>query len=82
MGYSQLLLKMGVIDFDPQDILAILTQKSGKFGLSAQQLNTDLKWNHQICTKHASWDTLSCYGKWGVIDPDLQDHFGCFDSNF
>ena len=43
-------------------ILAILT---GKFGLYARLLVTDLNWNHQICTKHASLDILSWYVKLG-----------------
>ena len=38
---------------------------------------TNLSWNHQICTKHASsWDTLICYWKWGSLD--LQDLFWSF----
>ena len=24
----------------------------------------NLSWNQQICTKHAYWDTFSCYWKW------------------
>ena len=39
MGYSRLVLKMKVIDLD---ILAILTQNSRNFGLSAHQLLMDL----------------------------------------
>ena len=46
-------------------ILAILTQNSKKFGLSAWQLVMDLSYNHRICTKYAFWDVLSWYWKWG-----------------
>ena len=31
---------------------------------SAWYLLKGLSWNHQICTKHASCDTPSCYWKW------------------
>ena len=34
------------------------------FTLSARWLVTDMIWNHQICSKHASWDTLGWYWKW------------------
>ena len=51
----------------------------GNFGLSTQ-LVTDLGWNHQICTKHTSWDILGL--TIGVIDLDLQGHFGHFDLKF
>ena len=37
------------------------------FTLSTQWLITDLSWNHQICTKHASWDTLRRYWKLGSL---------------
>ena len=37
---------------------------SRKFGLLAWWLITDFGWNHQICTKHTSWDTLSVCWKW------------------
>ena len=37
---------------------------SVNFTLSARQIVTDLNWNHQICTKHASWDTLDWYWTW------------------
>ena len=30
---------------------------------------TSWNWNHQICTKHASWDTLSWYEKRGFFLP-------------
>ena len=32
--------------------------------------------NHQICTKHASWDSIVVI-EMGVIDLDLHIHFGC-----
>ena len=31
------------------------------------QLITDLIWDHQICNKHASWDTLIWFWKWGSL---------------
>ena len=63
-------------------ILTILTQNSRKFGLSAWKLVTDLDWNQYICTKHAPWDNLGWYWKWGSLTLKLQGHFGHFDSEF
>ena len=47
------------------------------FTLSAQQLVTDLRWNHQICTKHASWDTLGWYWKWRSLTLAFKVIFSC-----
>ena len=60
LGYSRLVLKMEVFKV----ILVILTQNSRKFGLSARLLFTDVGQNRQICTKHASWDSLGWNWKW------------------
>ena len=60
LEYSRLVLKVGVI------VLAILTQNSTEFGLSAR------------CILGFSRLVL----KMGVIDLDLQGHFGNFDSDF
>ena len=27
----------------------------------------DFSWNHQICIKHASWDNVGWYWKWGLL---------------
>ena len=35
-------------------------------------------WNHNISTRHASWDTLGWYWKWQSLTFDLQDYFGQF----
>ena len=35
-------------------------------------------WNHNISTKHASWDTLGWYWKCQSLTFDLQDYFGQF----
>ena len=39
----------------------------GKLYLLRVKTRHRFGWNHQICTKHASWDTLGCYGKWGSL---------------
>ena len=62
-------------------ISAILTQNSRKFGLSTWQLVTDLGWNHQICTKHVSWDTLSWYWKWRPLTLTFKAIFAFLTQN-
>ena len=39
-------------------------------------------WNHQIYTKHASWDTLVGYQKIGIFDVDLHGHLAILTQNF
>ena len=65
MGCYQLVLKMEVIDnylqchfghFDPKFL--------GNSACPHDNLGTHLGQNHLICTKHASWDTLSWYWKY------------------
>ena len=76
MGYSWLVLKMGVIDLDLQGhfghfylefwvILIVCAITRHWFGLESSNL-------HQICIMGYSWRVL----KMGVIELDLQGHFG------
>ena len=82
MGYSRLVLKIGVINLDLQghfchfdsefsDVLLVRTITGHRFGLKSPNL-------HQTCT-------LGCSGlvlKMEVVDFDIKDHFGHFDSEF
>ena len=65
-GYFQLVLKMGSLTMTFKFILPF-DSESRKFGLSARQPVTDLGYHHQICTKHASWDTQLKWRSWTLI---------------
>ena len=82
LGYSQLVLKIGVIDLDLQghfshfvlgllEIWLVRAITRHRFGLESPNL-------HQTCILG-----YPCLGlKIGVIDIDLQGHFGHFDLKF
>ena len=53
MGYSQSVLKTGVIDFDLQGHFGHFTQNFRKWWFVS-----DLGWNNQICTEHAHYNDV------------------------
>ena len=74
LRYSQLVLKMEVIDLDFQCYFGHLDLNSRKFDLSAKHLVMDLVYNHHIYTNYASRDSLSWYWKWGSSILIFQGH--------
>ena len=72
---------MGVVDLELQDhfarfdlefweiwVVSAITRQTLVLkhqAISIQRTVTHFCWIHQICTKHASWDTLDWHWKWG-----------------
>ena len=67
LWYSQLVLKIGAIDLDLQGHFGHLDLEFLEIQLIRKITRHRFGMEWPICTKHAHWDTLVWYWKWGSL---------------